>query len=326
MMNEEKGKYYWLKLRLDFFDSPAIDFLFEQENGSEYVALYLKICAMVANTNGMLVKQINEIQIPYDVKRIAKDAKYFSIDTVGVALELYKKLGLILEEENGLLKVANYERMVGAEKDTDHIKKLSAERQRRFRERKKQALLDSKQAEEETSNVTDNVTVTQDSNVTDNVTVTSQSNVEYRDKRLEYRDKNIENIKRESIERKNKDKNLARSYGDYNNVILNDEEYQELQSVYGDAVNEHIQILDEYIERTGKKYNSCFLAIKKWVHNAYLEKRGEKNGGKGNIKIDMPEYMKQQKEGTLKTKPVTKETLEKAKALQKKLGDETQKE
>ena len=326
MMNEEKGKYYWLKLRLDFFDSPAIDFLFEQENGSEYVALYLKICAMVANTNGMLVKQINEIQIPYDVKRIAKDAKYFSIDTVGVALELYKKLGLILEEENGLLKVANYERMVGAEKDTDHIKKLSAERQRRFRERKKQALLDSKQAEEETSNATDNVTVTQDSNVTDNVTVTSQSNVEYRDKRLEYRDKNIENIKRESIERKNKDKNLARSYGDYNNVILNDEEYQELQSVYGDAVNEHIQILDEYIERTGKKYNSCFLAIKKWVHNAYLEKRGEKNGGKGNIKIDMPEYMKQQKEGTLKTKPVTKETLEKAKALQKKLGDETQKE
>ena len=325
-MNEEKGKYYWLKLRLDFFDSPAIDFLFEQENGSEYVALYLKICAMVANTNGMLVKQINEIQIPYDVKRIAKDAKYFSIDTVGVALELYKKLGLILEEENGLLKVANYERMVGAEKDTDQIKKLSAERQRRFRERKKQALLESKQAEEETSNVTDNVTVTQDSNVTDNVTVTSQSNVEYRDKRLEYRDKNIENIKRESIERKNKDKNLARSYGDYNNVILNDEEYQELQSVYGDAVNEHIQILDEYIERTGKKYNSCFLAIKKWVHNAYLEKRGEKNGGKDNIKIDMPEYMKQQKDGTLKTKPVTKETLEKAKALQKKLGDETQKE
>ena len=325
-MNEEKGKYYWLKLRLDFFDSPAIDFLFEQENGSEYVALYLKICAMVANTNGMLVKQINEIQIPYDVKRIAKDAKYFSIDTVGVALELYKKLGLILEEENGLLKVANYERMVGAEKDTDQIKKLSAERQRRFRERKKQALLESKQAEEETSNVTDNVTVTQDSNVTDNVTVTSQSNVEYRDKRLEYRDKNIENIKRESIERKNKDKNLARSYGDYNNVILNDEEYQELQSVYGDAVNEHIQILDEYIERTGKKYNSCFLAIKKWVHNAYLEKRGEKNGGKDNIKIDMPEYMKQQKEGTLKTKPVTKETLEKAKALQKKLGNETQKE
>ena len=107
---------------------------------------------------------------------------------------------------------------------------------------------------------------------------------------------------------------------------MNDEEYQELQSVYGDAVNEHIQILDEYIERTGKKYNSCFLAIKKWVHNAYLEKRGEKNGGKDNIKIDMPEYMKQQKEGTLKTKPVTKETLEKAKALQKKLGDETQKE
>ncbi len=41
-----------------------------------------------------------------------------------------------------------------------------------------------------------------------------------------------------------------------------------------------------------------------------------------NMKVEMPEYMKQQKEGTLKTTPVSKETLQKAKELQKKLGGE----
>ena len=48
----------------------------------------------------------------------------------------------------------------------------------------------------------------------------------------------------------------------------------------------------------------------------------KKNTYQSHVKVEMPEYMKQQKEGTLKTKPVTKETLEKAKALQKKLGGE----
>ena len=45
------------------------------------------LCLMVANTNGKLVKEMNEIIVPYDVKKIVRDTKYFTFDTVTIALE-----------------------------------------------------------------------------------------------------------------------------------------------------------------------------------------------------------------------------------------------
>ena len=37
-------KYYWLKLKNDFFDDDTIQFIEEQENGVAYVNFYLKLC------------------------------------------------------------------------------------------------------------------------------------------------------------------------------------------------------------------------------------------------------------------------------------------
>ena len=168
------SKYYWIKLKTDFFDRDEIDFLLSQENGCEYIVLYQMLCLMVANTNGKLVKEMNEIIVPYDVKKIVRDTKYFTFDTVTIALELYKKLGLVYTDDNGCLFIDNYNDMVGSVTSDDQYKKLNAERQKKFRE--KQKLLNS------------NVM----SNVTDNVTVTQNSNGENRDKRLDIRDKSID--------------------------------------------------------------------------------------------------------------------------------------
>ena len=96
---------------------------------------------MVANTNGKLVKEMNEIIVPYDVKKIVRDTKYFTFDTVTIALELYKKLGLVYTDENGCLFIDNYNDMVGSVTSDDQYKKLNAERQKKFRE--KQKLLNS---------------------------------------------------------------------------------------------------------------------------------------------------------------------------------------
>lgn len=123
-MNEEKKKYYWIKLRTDFFNREEIDFLLSQDNGCQYVVLYQMLCLNTANSNGRLETQMNEVIMPYDTKKIVRDCKYFDIDTVVVALELYKKLGLIYEEEDNILKISNIERMIGSESATrDAIKK-----------------------------------------------------------------------------------------------------------------------------------------------------------------------------------------------------------
>lgn len=241
-MNDKR--FYWIKLKTNFFEQDAIDFLLSQPNGSDYIALYLKLCTMTANTNGQLATQIGEILIPYDAQKIARDTKYFSVDTVIVATELFKKIGLIYESNDNILQIVDYENMVGSSKMDEHTKRLNAERQRRFRENQKA--------------IGCNVTVT------DNVTL--NSNAEYRDKSIEIRDKDKDICFDKSKPTKHK-------YGEYNHVLLTDKEYEHLKDLYGgdESVAEHIKILDEYIETSGKKYKNHCLVIQKWVHERYLK-------------------------------------------------------
>ena len=111
-----ENKYYWIKLKTDFFNLPAIDYMLEQNNGCEYIVLYQMLCLQTANNNGELSRKVGEMIMPYNVDKIVRDTKYFDTDTVIVALELFKKLGLIYEQEtNGILKIANHSEMVGSE-------------------------------------------------------------------------------------------------------------------------------------------------------------------------------------------------------------------
>ena len=56
-------------------------------------------------------------------------------------------------------------------------------------------------------------------------------------------------------------------YGEYQNVLLKDEELQKLQKEY-ENWQELIKYLDEYIEMKGYKAKSHYLCIKKWVVEA----------------------------------------------------------
>ena len=122
-------KYYWIKLKTDFFDRDEIDFMLSQENGCEYIVLYQMLCMKSANNGGILGTKIDEVIIPYDINKIVRDTKYFNYDTVAVALELYKRLGLVYEEDNKILKIADYNNIVGSETKW-------AEKKRIYREKK----------------------------------------------------------------------------------------------------------------------------------------------------------------------------------------------
>ena len=92
-------RYFWIKLRESFMTSDTVDFLMSQKDGANYVVLYQMLCLKTINTGGRLSRTIGEIVIPYDVEKIQRDCKWFSADTVRVALDLYKRLGLIYEDE-----------------------------------------------------------------------------------------------------------------------------------------------------------------------------------------------------------------------------------
>lgn len=132
MANDNK-RYYWIKLKTDFFNREDIDFLLSQQNGCEYVVLYQMLCLMSANNDGKLATKLNELIIPYDINKISRDTKYFDVDTIRVALELYKQLGLVYEEKDKTLIIADAEDMVGSETN-------GAKRIREWREKKKEVL------------------------------------------------------------------------------------------------------------------------------------------------------------------------------------------
>lgn len=127
-MSEQK-RYYWIKLKTDFFNQEAIDLLLSQPNGCQYVVLYQMLCLNTVNNEGELSTKVGEMIIPYDVDKIVRDTKYFDHDTVAVALELFKKLSLIYIEEGGVLQIAGFTNIVGSE--TKY-----AAKQRAYRENK----------------------------------------------------------------------------------------------------------------------------------------------------------------------------------------------
>ena len=110
-------RYYWMKLKESFMTSDTIDYFMSQPNGANYVVLYQLLCLKTINTGGRLSRQIGEIIIPYDVEKIQRDCKWFSTDTVRVALNLYKAAGLIYEDVDGTLVLTNHNELVGSETD-----------------------------------------------------------------------------------------------------------------------------------------------------------------------------------------------------------------
>lgn len=83
----------------------------------------------------------------------------------------------------------------------------------------------------------------------------------------------------------NKLKVSKHKYGEFQHVLLTDKEHTHLLDLYGDSLDEHIKILDEYIETSGKKYKNNSLVIQKWVHDEWMKRNKNKP-----VKLDSKFY------------------------------------
>ena len=71
-------------------------------------------------------------------------------------------------------------------------------------------------------------------------------------------------------------KPVKHHYGEYNNVLLTDEEFQKLKEQFSD-IDERIDNLSGYIASTGKAYKSHYATIRNWA-------RKDKEAGEPVIK------------------------------------------
>ena len=88
-------------------------------------------------------------------------------------------------------------------------------------------------------------------------------------------------------------------YGEYQHVLLTDKEHTHLVELYGSSLDEHIKILDEYIETSGKSYKNHSLVLQKWVHDEWEKRNKDKP-----VKLDSKFYTQ---ENTLSDEDLMKE-------------------
>lgn len=110
---DKETKFYWLQLKEDFFEEDAIEWLEEQENGHKYSLFYLKLCLKSLKSNGVLIRKVGNMLVPYDNKKLA-DLTRTPIDTVIVAMELLKGIGLVKVLEGGELYITQLENLIGS--------------------------------------------------------------------------------------------------------------------------------------------------------------------------------------------------------------------
>ena len=146
----DSRKYYWLKLKRDFFKRHDIRIIESMPNGKDYILFYLKLLVESVDHNGAL--RFSDT-IPYNNEMLSVITNT-NVDIVKNALEIFVNLKMIDVLDDSTIFMNEVSNMIGAAADN-----ANANRQRRFRERRKSEVL--------TDTVTkNNATVT--SNVTNN--------------------------------------------------------------------------------------------------------------------------------------------------------------
>lgn len=133
MAEYNKQLFFWIKLSDRFMTSDTVDFLMSQKDGANYIVIYQMLCLKTVNNDGCLSRTLGEIIVPYDEEKIQRDLKWFSIDTIRVAMHLYKQLGLIYEQDNGILRITDFDSLIGSQT-------ISAEKKKEQRNSRKNAL------------------------------------------------------------------------------------------------------------------------------------------------------------------------------------------
>ena len=224
----DNRKYYYLKLKENYFDEDAIVLLESMQDGVLYSNILLKLYLKSLKNGGKL--QLDE-NIPYTAQMIATITRQ-QVGTVERALQIFMKLGLVEPLQNGALYMSNIELLIGQSS-------TEGERKRRAR----RALQEQKTLPEA---------------VADKCPPERELEIE-KEKEIE-----IElEIKREGEIKPGQ--TTRAPFGRYKNVFLSEKELAELQTELPSKWEYYIDRLSGYIASSGKKYKNHAATIRRWA-------------------------------------------------------------
>ena len=221
----DNRKYYYLKLKENYFDEDAIVLLESMQDGVLYSNILLKLYLKSLKNGGKL--QLDE-NIPYTAQMIATITRQ-QVGTVERALQIFMKLGLVEPLDNGALYMSNIELFIGQSS-------TEGERKRRARMKISEQKRLSGQVSEAKADI-----------CPPEIEIKKEIDIEL------------------EKEGELKGQAIARSYGRYENVFLTDTELSELQAELPEKWAYYIERLSGYIASTGKKYKNHAATIRRWA-------------------------------------------------------------
>ena len=110
-------KFYWFKLRKDFMEGDEVDYIMSLDDGAKYIVLYIMLCIMCVNTDGMLLCRLGDEVVPANMQKIKRSCRFFDEETIRDGLAVFLKLGLIYKSENDILAMAGFADLFGSVTD-----------------------------------------------------------------------------------------------------------------------------------------------------------------------------------------------------------------
>ena len=256
----ESKKYYWLKLKRDFFKRHDIQIIESMQNGKDYILFYLKLLCESVDHDGNL--RFSE-EIPYNEEMLSVITNT-NIDVVRSAINVFTKLNMMELLDDGTYYMNEVNKMIGSESEW-------AEKKRLYRQQKNQL-----------SNNEDNVLTMSNKSKSIDIEI---------DKEID-KDKEID-IKKESIIINNntKEKKQKHKYGTNEKILLTDTEYLNLINDYGkEYVDFMIEKLDEYVAMNNNKngYKDFNLVLRRAIREKWFKTDNISfNKTNTNIELDL---------------------------------------
>ena len=295
----DNRKYYYLKLKENYFDDDSIVLLESMQDGVLYSNILLKLYLKSLKHGGRL--QLDE-DIPYTAQMIATITRQ-QIGTVERALQIFLKLGLVEVLDSGTFYMSNIELLIG-QSSTEAERKRAARLQNKALsaprtngghlsdirppeiEIELEKEIEIKREIEKGCSARAYVENWKEAYKSNIELLIGQSSTEAERKRaarlqnkalsaprtngghlsdIRPPEIEIELEKEIEIKREREKGCSARAYGRYQNVFLTDEELADLQASFPTVWGQYIEKLSEYMASTGKRYQSHAATIRRWA-------------------------------------------------------------
>lgn len=241
----------WIKIAVDMFDNRKIKQIGSMPEGDSLLLMWVQLLCLAGNVNdGGFIYLTKEI--PYTDEMLATQFNK-PISTVRLALKTFEQFGMI-EIINNMIFLSSWEKY----QSTDRLATIrEKDRERKRRKREAEKLLPQNSTEIPRTSM-------------DVPRIDIEGDID------------IDKDKNKSISKKSP----RHKHGEYQNVLLSDDDLEKLKAEFPSDWDQRIQRLSEYMASSGKSYKNHLATIRNWARR---DKPAAKTAG-GEDMTDLDKY------------------------------------